>query len=104
MNQMQQQVADFVAQNRLETDVVHRLLDVMSEVGELSKEVLKASSYGSQPFVPGAAWKDELGDVIFSLICVANTTRVDVEEAVQGALQKYRGRISQKGNAGSEIK
>lgn len=49
---LQQLVSDFVAENHLETTPEHRLLDLLSEVGELSKEALKATSYGHRPFSP----------------------------------------------------
>jgi hypothetical protein len=48
-------VAEFVDQHGLQTDIVHRLLDLVSEVGELAKEALKTSAYGTQPFTPTLA-------------------------------------------------
>ncbi len=41
----------------------HRLLDLTSEIGELSKEVLKQTNYGKNEFSPSDAWSEELGDV-----------------------------------------
>lgn len=35
-----------------------------------------------------------MGDVFFSLICAANATGVDLEEALRKALAKYRARIA----------
>lgn len=40
----QQTVSDFVQAHNLEASVHARLLDLASEVGELSKEVLKGSN------------------------------------------------------------
>ena len=40
MNTFQHRVTDFVIEHKLEADVVYRLLDLMSELGELSKELL----------------------------------------------------------------
>lgn len=42
-------VARFVESNDLEISVPARLLDLVSEVGELAKEVLKATRYGREP-------------------------------------------------------
>ena len=98
MKELQRVVADFVEQNRLETNVEYRLLDLMSEVGELSKEALKASGYGAGDFKPTTAWAEELGDVVFSLICVANSSGVDLEEALKSVLSKYGLRISSRGS------
>jgi len=101
MNDLQKSVAEFVRQHGLETDVAHRLLDALSELGEVAKELLKGSSYGSAEFAMTRAWKEELGDVLFSLFCVANSTGVDMEEAVKLALTKYERRIKIKGVASS---
>ena len=98
---LQKSVARFVRRNHLETDVTHRLLDTVSELGELAKELLKASAYGRAKFAPGAGWQDELGDVGFSLLCLANSTGVDFDVAVRGALAKYRRRLAQHGTAAS---
>src|SRR5262245_32605769 len=101
MKALQKSVADFVKRHRLEADVAHRLLDAVSELGEVAKEALKGSSYGATKFARTNAWEEELGDVVFSLLCVANTTNVDLEKAVRLALQKYERRIKVNGNAGS---
>ena len=101
MKVLQQRVREFVTQNQLQADVAHRLLDLVAEVGELSKEVLKGSRYGAEPFVRPADWEEELGDVIFSVLCLANDTGVDIEEALTKALGKYQRRISAKGNPSS---
>lgn len=97
----QNKVAQFVAKHRLETSVETRVLDLTSEVGELAKEVLKGSRYGKEPFRPSEGWDDEVADVLFSLICIANSTGVNLEAALHGALEKYAKRLSARGDAGS---
>jgi NTP pyrophosphatase (non-canonical NTP hydrolase) len=72
------------------------------EVGELAKELLKAADYGRQSFHPNAAWRNELGDVLFSLACLANSTRIDLLRALGDAMTKYRMRLACRGKAGSE--
>jgi len=52
VTEWQKIVAEFVDQHGLQTDIVHRLLDLVSEVGELAKEALKTSAYGTQPGYP----------------------------------------------------
>ncbi|HEX9923188.1 MAG TPA: MazG nucleotide pyrophosphohydrolase domain-containing protein [Anaerolineae bacterium] len=101
LSDIQQEVAVFVTANRLETTVPARVLDLVSEVGEVGKEVLKGSDYGHAPFEPTGEWASELGDVLFSLICIANATGVDLAEALQTVLAKYEERIAHKGEAGS---
>jgi NTP pyrophosphatase (non-canonical NTP hydrolase) len=42
-----------------------------------------------------------LGDVVFSLICIANSTGVDLEAAVVAALKKYELRVAAAGSPSS---
>jgi NTP pyrophosphatase (non-canonical NTP hydrolase) len=101
MSTLQRTVASFVEETGIEAQVEARLLDLASEVGELSKEALKATNYGRAPFRPSDGWADELGDVLFVLVCLANGTGVDLEAALNGALGKYRQRLALGDDAGS---
>ena len=101
LERLQARVAEFGKKHGLETDVEARLLDLVSEVGELSKEALKSSSYGKSGFKSTDEWASELGDAFFSLLALANETDVDAEVALDGALRKYERRLSEKGGAGS---
>ena len=97
----QQKVADYVDAHDLRTGAEHRLLDLVAELGELSKEALKATGYGRRPFIPDEKWDDELADVFFSLVCLANSTAVDLEKGLDAALAKYGERLARRGDAGS---
>lgn len=62
---------------------------LMEEVGELAR--LMARRYGDQSFKPGEEHHDlaeEMADVLFVLICLANQTGVDLEAAFEHALDK----------------
>ena len=89
MATLQRIVASFVEEAGIEAPVHARLLDLVSEVGELSKEALEATGYGRNSFHPPDGWAGELGDVFFALVCLANDTGVDLEAALDGALGKY---------------
>ena len=102
LSDLQKTIADFVAEYNLEIPVQMRLLDLLSEIGEVSKEVLKGTQYGRKGFVPTEEWASELGDVLFALICVANSTNVDLRESLQNVLEKYRQRLAVTGDAGSD--
>lgn len=97
----QQQVFDFVTEHGLHIPPSDRLLDLVSEVGELAKEVLKATRYSRQPFNPAEEWTAELGDVFFALSCLANSTGVDLNVALADALHKYQERLLKRSDAGS---
>jgi NTP pyrophosphatase (non-canonical NTP hydrolase) len=66
---------------------------LMEEVGEMAR--LMARMYGEQSFKrkedeekAPAALKEEMADVLFVLICLANQTGVDLTEALQASLDK----------------
>lgn len=70
-------------------------------MGELAKEVLKGTNYGKSVFAEDDKWSLELGDVLFSLICLANTTGVDLREGLNMVLDKYEKRFLGKGDISS---
>ncbi len=93
----QQKVAKFVQENNLEIDLAYRLLDLVSELGEVAKEVLKSTNYGRTEFNSDDKFADELGDLLFALSCIANTANLDLEEIVDKTLAKYQNRIDRGG-------
>ena len=97
----QLRVQEFVDLHQLSSDANTRLLDLMSETGDLSKEMLRATEYGKHAFTPNDAWRDEIGDVYFALLCLANTTDVDLNDALARALEKYANRLARRGSADS---
>ncbi|NQU83766.1 MAG: nucleotide pyrophosphohydrolase [Parcubacteria group bacterium] len=101
MKQTQQKIKDFCEENNIKAPIEHRVLDLVSEVGEVSKEVLKMSDYGSKESKFREEIKSELGDVLFVLSILATDLGVDLEEALDGVLEKYEKRLK-KGSAGSE--
>jgi NTP pyrophosphatase (non-canonical NTP hydrolase) len=64
---------------------------LMEEVGELAR--LMSRSYGDQSFKSGEkqgpeALGEEMADVLFVLICLANQTGVDLTEAFRKNMEK----------------
>jgi len=98
----QRKVAEFVEAHRLEISVPSRVLDLVAEVGELAKEVLINTEYGRTPFQHSERWQEELGDVFFALVCLANSTDVHLEEALEQTLSRYRERIAERGEPSSD--
>ena len=97
----QREVAGFVEAHGMDMSPESRLLDLVSEVGETAKALLKETDYGRTEFQPGPEWADELGDTLFALICLANATGVDLEKALDQVLEKYRDRLNATGDPGS---
>lgn len=66
---------------------------LMEEVGELSR--LMVRKYGEQSFKEGEDAEtlgDEMADVLWVLLCLANQTGVDLTEALRKNLQKKNTR------------
>jgi NTP pyrophosphatase (non-canonical NTP hydrolase) len=66
---------------------------LMEEVGELSR--LMVRQYGEQSFKESDKGKeigDEMADVLWVLICLANQTGVDLTDALQKNLEKKNTR------------
>ena len=62
---------------------------LMEEVGELAR--IMARKYGEQSFKAGeddSKLADEMADVLFVLVCLANQTGVDLTDAVKKNLEK----------------
>lgn len=67
------------------------------EVGELAR--IMARKYGDQSFKPGEnpnAMADEMADVLWVLICLANQTGVNLQEAFEKNMQKKTQRDSER--------
>ncbi|WP_414837737.1 MazG nucleotide pyrophosphohydrolase domain-containing protein [Candidatus Nanosalina sp. VS9-1] len=93
----QEKVAEFIQKHELDGTAEFRILDLVSEVGEVAKDATESAGYGERPEKLDVK-KDEIGDVFFSLLAVAESLDIDAEEALDEALEKYRSRISEKGS------
>ena len=78
-----------------------RLLDIQSELGELAKEYLKASKYGTNDFVVNEKFEIEFGDVLYCLLSLANELNIDAEKCLDSAIDKYKNRIIKNNSMGS---
>ncbi len=69
------------------------LARLMEEVGELAR--LVNHRFGTKPKKPGESEQDlaeELADVLFVILCMANEQGIDLEDAFEQVLRKYRTR------------
>ncbi|MEM5871838.1 MAG: MazG nucleotide pyrophosphohydrolase domain-containing protein [Candidatus Aenigmatarchaeota archaeon] len=101
MKELQNKIKKFCKEHNLESPAEHRVLDALSELGEVAKEILKMSDYGRKPLKYREELKFELGDLLYSIITIANSFDIDLEEALNMVLEKYEKRL-EKGSVGSE--
>ena len=97
MGDLQREVSRFSQRH----DVGTHALDLVSEVGELAKEVLLATGYGRQQAAFRRELAGEIGDVLYSLLALAEACGVDAEDALRASLSKVERRLSDRGEAGS---
>ena len=81
--------------------VYARILDIESEVGELAKEYLKNSNYGTQEFVLTNSFKEEFGDVLYSMLSLADELNINSEECLDMVLAKLKMRMEKSNSMGS---
>lgn len=90
----QEQVAAFIEAHDMHATTEFRLLDLVSEVGEVAKDVNESTNYGRERDLVDVS-SEELGDVLFAVLALADTADIDAGEALDEALQKYEGRIEE---------
>lgn len=81
------------------------LAQLMEEVGEVARIVSR--TYGDQSFKESdkqAVLSDELADVLFVLICLANQTGVDLQSALQSNIDKKTQRDGQRHQQNDKLK
>ena len=78
-----------------------RLLDIESELGELSKEYLKGSSYGTKIFEMTDSFKEEFGDVVYAILSLADEMNLNTEECLDVSLEKMKTRMEKTDTLGS---
>ncbi len=104
MDRANESTALTLRQAQAEVDASIRALDgywpplanlarLFEECGELARAVNQA--HGPKQLKPGegqAIAQDELGDVLYVLLVLANSLDIDAEAALEGVLCKVRGR------------
>jgi|SRR5690554_430706 len=66
------------------------LARLTEEVGELAREI--SASHGDKPKKPGEAPSSvgaELADILFVLVCIANSLEVDLSQEFEAVIAKY---------------
>lgn len=77
---------------------------LMEEVGELAR--VMARSYGEQSFKEGESpnLEEEMADVLWVLVCLANQTGVDLESAIEASFCKKTERDRERHRLNEKLK
>lgn len=81
------------------------LAQLVEEVGELAR--IFSRTYGDQSFKPsdlGVSLSDELADILFVLICIANQTGIDLTQSLRENLARKTIRDTQRHQSNPKLK
>ena len=106
LNEAQKQIDDWIKMHgvRYFNELTNMAL-LTEEVGEVARII--ARNYGEQSSKKSDAEKDladELADVLFVLICLANQTGVDLTKALQNNLEKKTLRDTERHKGNKKLK
>ena len=101
MKEKQELIKEFCIKYNLHSDEKISYMDLVTEIGELGKEIIKGTDYGTKKFEKTNNLEIEIGDSIFSLICLCNRLDIDMNTALDSVIQKYTERFEKKGDIGS---
>ncbi|GAB6102176.1 MazG nucleotide pyrophosphohydrolase domain-containing protein [Thermococcus atlanticus] len=92
MNELQRDVDRLVKEFGGYWEPFEMLAAVTEELGELAREMLELQ--GVKGRGDRERLEEELGDLLFSISCIANFYGVDIFEALRKSISKYRERDS----------
>lgn len=106
LSEAQQQVDQWIKTNgvRYFNELTNMAL-LTEEVGEVARIISR--KYGEQSFKPadeGKQLSDELADVLFVLICIANQTGIDLTDAFQKNISKKTERDAVRHHQNEKLK
>lgn len=104
LNELQQQVDAWIKQYgvRYFNELTNTAI-LMEEVGELAR--VMARKYGEQSFKEGEKdnLADEMADILWVLVCLANQTGVDLAEAMNANFAKKTARDAKRHKNNAKI-
>lgn len=94
LDELQQEVDDYISQfQQGYFSPLAQMARLTEELGELAREI--NHYYGEKPkkaTEPEKTVEEELGDLFFVLICLANSLHIDMDSALDRVLDKFRTR------------
>ena len=92
-----QPLKEFIARHNLETKPADSVLDVMAQLGELSRTLLKETNYGREAIdVESPAMREKIGDLMFAIAYLSTLYDVDPEEAMWQSVQRFGQQLESK--------
>lgn len=98
IQEAQKQVDNYISQFKAGYwPPLSNLARLIEEIGELSRELNhRHGSKIKKTEERHSNISDELGDILFTLICIANSENIDLEESLNKVIDKYNTRDSER--------
>ena len=103
MMHFQKHTAQMTSKWGLSNDVMARYADLVSEIGEIGKELVVSTNYGNKPLKINEKLAMEVGDTIFALALLANALGLEMEECFAKTMEKCEERMAQKGQSARSV-
>ncbi|MFO8019429.1 MAG: nucleotide pyrophosphohydrolase [Promethearchaeia archaeon] len=94
LHKIQKEVDDWISQHGGYWPPLSMLGSIMEEVGELSREINHAEGHKPKKSNEPPKIGEELADLFFSLICIANYYDIKLEKKIKEVIGKYTSRDS----------
>ena len=93
LDEIQQVVDNWIQQNSGYWSPLGMLVAVMEELGELSREMLHLTSTKPKKITETpTSLESELGDLLYAIICIANSYGISLDTAIEKSMEKYQHR------------
>ena len=90
----QTEVKEFVKERNWQTPASDILIHMTEELGEIARNILKMKNYGGQHTSDGGDnMKEELADLFYLLLKLANETNIDLTKAFEEKMEKNAKRF-----------
>ena len=92
----QKRIINYMYKHDLSCDATNRVLDLSSEVGKLSKMILKNTNYGKEEFKINPEMQDQVGEIYLVLLELANDMGLDLQDSFKRAVERNDIKLSDK--------
>jgi len=93
LDEIQRSVDEWIQKNGGYWSPLGMLAAVTEELGELSREILHLTSIKPKKSAePIKSLESELGDLLYTIICIANSYKISLDNAIALSMKKYESR------------
>src|SRR5690349_6072905 len=94
VHQLQTTVTNAIDRLDLHATAPTLLLELQGRLGKLGAEALRLTANGRRPFRPDVHWGDALGNLMFTVLSLADQTGVDLNDAVTAAITRLEDSVN----------